>query len=148
MADLRVEEPWIGEPIHGGFGVIPLRRPYARFTAPGLTDARADTVDVAVGTFDDVQGSWDRLGPGTVAVQRIEAESRGYALGDTVDMTIGAETHPVEIVAIFDYAGQVSDSQSYYLDYGWVSSFQASPRDFTVAVTLAVPSKRRRQEPR
>ena len=36
LADLRVEEPWIGEPIHGGFGVIPLRRPYARFTAPGL----------------------------------------------------------------------------------------------------------------
>ena len=36
LADLRAEEPWIGDPIHGGFGVIPLRRPYARFTAPGL----------------------------------------------------------------------------------------------------------------
>lgn len=36
LDELRAEEPWIGEPIQGGFGVIPLRRPYARFTAPGL----------------------------------------------------------------------------------------------------------------
>lgn len=28
--------PWIGEPLFGGSGLIPLRRPYARFTAPGL----------------------------------------------------------------------------------------------------------------
>lgn len=33
---LREREPWIGEPIHAGAGVIPLRRPYARFTAPGV----------------------------------------------------------------------------------------------------------------
>jgi flavin-dependent dehydrogenase len=29
-------EPWIGEAISTGSGVIPLRRPYARITAPGL----------------------------------------------------------------------------------------------------------------
>src|SRR5690606_478690 len=28
--------PWLGEVHGGGTGVIPLRRPYARFTAPGL----------------------------------------------------------------------------------------------------------------
>lgn len=30
------EEPWIGEQISAGRGLIPLRRPYARLTAPGL----------------------------------------------------------------------------------------------------------------
>lgn len=33
---LRRVESWIGDPISGGSGVIPLRRPYPRFTAPGL----------------------------------------------------------------------------------------------------------------
>src|SRR5690606_1355578 len=96
-----------------------------------------DTVDVAVGSFDDVEGSWDRLGPASMAVQRIEADQRGYALGDVLDVEIGRETHPVEIVAIFDFAGDISDTQSYYLEYEWVRSLQGSPRDFTVAVTLA-----------
>lgn len=30
------DEPWIGGSVRTGTGVIPLRRPYARFTAPGL----------------------------------------------------------------------------------------------------------------
>lgn len=34
--DLRRRERWIGEPVHTGAGVIPLRRPYARVSAPGL----------------------------------------------------------------------------------------------------------------
>lgn len=33
---VRRSNPWIGEPRSGGSGVIPLRRPYSRFTAPGL----------------------------------------------------------------------------------------------------------------
>lgn len=36
MDDARKAEPWLGEVISGGTGVIPLRRPYARLTAPGL----------------------------------------------------------------------------------------------------------------
>src|SRR5690606_20700072 len=36
IRDLRRREPWIGDFEHGGSGVIPLRRPYARFTAPGV----------------------------------------------------------------------------------------------------------------
>ncbi len=36
LDELRAAEPWIGDAISGGYGVIPLRRPYARFTAPGL----------------------------------------------------------------------------------------------------------------
>lgn len=36
LAGLRATETWIGEPISGGSGVIPLRRPYPRSTAPGL----------------------------------------------------------------------------------------------------------------
>lgn len=33
---VRRSNAWIGEPGSGGSGVIPLRRPYSRFTAPGL----------------------------------------------------------------------------------------------------------------
>lgn len=36
VADLRRREPWIGAAIAGGSGIIPLRRPYARITAPGV----------------------------------------------------------------------------------------------------------------
>lgn len=36
VEDLLRTESWMGERISGGFGVIPLRRPYSRFTAPGL----------------------------------------------------------------------------------------------------------------
>ena len=33
---MRGRHRWIGEPIFGGAGLIPLRRPYSRFTAPGV----------------------------------------------------------------------------------------------------------------
>ena len=33
---MRAASPWIGEPIFGGQGAIPLRRPYDRLVAPGL----------------------------------------------------------------------------------------------------------------
>lgn len=36
LAAARADEPWIGESLSGGAGVIPLRRPYARISAPGL----------------------------------------------------------------------------------------------------------------
>jgi flavin-dependent dehydrogenase len=33
---VRALHPWIGEPVFGGGGLIPLRRTYHRFTAPGI----------------------------------------------------------------------------------------------------------------
>lgn len=33
---VRADHKWIGEPLHVGTGIIPLRRPFSRFTAPGL----------------------------------------------------------------------------------------------------------------
>ncbi|MEZ5374628.1 MAG: FAD-dependent oxidoreductase [Microthrixaceae bacterium] len=36
QASARADLPWLGEVLSGAFGVIPLRRPFARFTAPGL----------------------------------------------------------------------------------------------------------------
>lgn len=36
LAELREREAWIGPAITNGTGIIPLRRPFARFTAPGL----------------------------------------------------------------------------------------------------------------
>jgi len=73
LDQVRAREPWIGEPISGGFGVIPLRRPYARFTAPGL----ALVGDAACQVFP-AHGSG--IGVGLVA-GRILAE----AVGDAAD---------------------------------------------------------------
>jgi len=36
LAAVRAAHKWIGAPIHVGTGLIPLRRPFSRFTAPGL----------------------------------------------------------------------------------------------------------------
>jgi flavin-dependent dehydrogenase len=36
LAAARADLPWLGEPTASGSGLIPLRRPYARCTAPGL----------------------------------------------------------------------------------------------------------------
>ncbi|MCB0978076.1 MAG: NAD(P)/FAD-dependent oxidoreductase [Acidimicrobiales bacterium] len=36
LTEVRRLHPWIGERLHGGAGLIPLRRPFSRFTAPGL----------------------------------------------------------------------------------------------------------------
>ncbi|MBN2498436.1 MAG: FAD-dependent oxidoreductase [Deltaproteobacteria bacterium] len=36
LAALEGENPWIGQTISGGAGLIPIRRPYARLSAPGL----------------------------------------------------------------------------------------------------------------
>lgn len=36
LAEVRRLHPWIGEQRHGGAGIIPLRRPFTRATAPGL----------------------------------------------------------------------------------------------------------------
>jgi flavin-dependent dehydrogenase len=36
IEELQRAHPWIGERVFGGAGALPLRRPYARLTAPGL----------------------------------------------------------------------------------------------------------------
>ncbi|MEZ5239565.1 MAG: hypothetical protein R2716_11710 [Microthrixaceae bacterium] len=36
LEELRRDEPWIGDPVEVGTGVIPLRRTYARITSPGI----------------------------------------------------------------------------------------------------------------
>lgn len=92
-----------------------------------------ETVDLAI-AFEDVEGAFDDLGPGTVAVQRIEADKLGLELGDTVELTIDGEPRPVDVVAIFDLAGEVSDSASYYIFYDDIRQIQGRPRDSTVMV--------------
>lgn len=92
-----------------------------------------ETVELAI-AFDSVEGSFQDLGSGALAVQRIEADKLELELGDTVDLTIDDEPYPVEVVAIFDLGGEVSDSASYYLAYDVVAGLQAAPRDFAVAV--------------
>jgi len=36
LADLVHANPWIGRPLFGGSGAVPLRRPYDRLAVPGL----------------------------------------------------------------------------------------------------------------
>jgi hypothetical protein len=90
-----------------------------------LVGVEPETVELAI-AFDSVEGSFEDLGPGGLAVQRIEADQLGLSLGDTVDLEINDEPYPVEVVAIFDLGGEVSDSASYYLEYGAVAELQAS----------------------
>lgn len=94
-----------------------------------------ETVELAI-AFDQVDGSFADLGSGTVAIQRVEADSRGIALGDIVDLTIDDMPHPVEVVAIFDFSGGVADSTSYYLAYDTVRDLQEAPRDISLAIGL------------
>jgi putative ABC transport system permease protein len=98
-----------------------------------LVGVEPETVELAI-AFDSVEGSFEDLGPGGLAVQRIEADKLGLSLGDTVDLQINDEPYPVEVVAIFDLGGEVSDSASYYLEYGAVAELQPQPLDFAVAI--------------
>jgi flavin-dependent dehydrogenase len=72
LGELRRREPWIGEEISGGSGVIPLRRPYARFTAPGL----AMVGDAACQVFP-AHGSG--IGIGLIAGRMLADAVRGAA---------------------------------------------------------------------
>lgn len=93
------------------------------------------TVELAV-AFDEVEGSLADLGPGKLAVQRVEADSKGLELGDTLALTVGGQSLPFEIVAIFTLGGGVADSASYYLFYDQVQELQDSARDISLAVGL------------
>lgn len=93
------------------------------------------TVDLVL-AFDDVTGSFADLGPGKVAVQQVEADLRGYALGDTIEITILGEPRDYEIVAFFTFAGGANDSQSYYLDYDALKDTVPGLRDNSVSIRL------------
>ena len=95
-----------------------------------------ETVELAI-AFDQVEGSFADLVPNTLAIQRIEADSQGIALGDTLDLAIDGASYPVEVVAIFDFSGEVSDSSSYYLAYQAIREMQDAPRDISLAIGLA-----------
>ncbi|MEI2639592.1 MAG: NAD(P)/FAD-dependent oxidoreductase [Microthrixaceae bacterium] len=75
LSELRSTETWIGEPIHGGSGVIPLRRPYPRFTAPGLALVGDSSCHVY-----PAHGSG--IGLGLIA---------GRILADTITLPVGSE---------------------------------------------------------
>jgi putative ABC transport system permease protein len=73
----------------------------------------------------------------SIAVQKIEAENRDWSIGDTIDVGVNAVSSPRQIVAIFEYAGGVSDSQSFYLAYDEVIALRNPPVDVIVAVDVA-----------
>ncbi len=84
MDDARRAEPWLGEVISGGTGVIPLRRPYARLTAPGL----ALVGDAASQVFP-VHGSGIGLGliAGRMLADAVAAEAaRGGDIGSATTL--------------------------------------------------------------
>lgn len=79
LEDTRRAEPWLGASISGGSGVIPLRRPYARFTAPGL----ALVGDAAAQVFP-AHGSGIGVGliAGTLLAEAVTAPDGSADLGD------------------------------------------------------------------
>lgn len=94
-----------------------------------------ETVALAF-AFENVDGSFSALGPGAFAVQRVEADRRGWEVGDEVVIGLADQDQPMELVAVFDLQGGVSDTQSFYLDYSEVRSLQNPPRDISLAVGL------------
>jgi hypothetical protein len=78
MAATRSDEPWLGDDLCAGSGVIPLRRPYARFTAPGL----ALVGDAACQVFP-AHGSGIGIGliAGTMLAEAVE-RANGGDVGD------------------------------------------------------------------
>ena len=93
------------------------------------------TIEVSF-AYENIEGSLDELGPNTFAVQAVEAEARGWSLGETIELMIDSQPYPAVLVAIFDYVGDLSDSQSYYLGYDEVARLQDRPLDGTLSVLL------------
>lgn len=94
---------------------------------------QGDSAELAT-VFESIDGDLSELGPDSIAVQKIEADGNAWAVGDTVSIEIDDVTEEREVVAIFQYAGGVSDSQSYYLAYEDVIARQDVPRDVIIAV--------------
>lgn len=86
--------------------------------------------------YEAVDGTFSELGPNTVALQRVEADKLDVELGDELELEIGAEPYPATVVAIFDYEGEVSDTQSYYLAYEEVRRLQERPLDGSLSVAI------------
>ncbi|MPZ54261.1 MAG: FtsX-like permease family protein, partial [Acidimicrobiia bacterium] len=95
-----------------------------------------ETVETGL-SFESIDGSLADLGEGDIAVQRVEAESKGLEIGDRVPLTVADVPYPGNVVAIFEYAGGISDSQSYFLGYDVVAAHSQEPTDLNVSVGFA-----------
>ena len=113
QASARADLPWLGDVLSGAFGVIPLRRPFARFTAPGL----ALVGDAACQVFP-AHGSG--IGLGLIA---------GTLLADTV---AGADDCGDESV-VWDYQYQYQHSYG-----GTLAAFESLRRMTTELGTSGV----------
>ncbi len=101
-----------------------------------LVGAEPETIELVV-AFEDVEGSFDDLVGDTVAVQRIEAEASGLALGDTVPITVEGEVVDYEVAAIWDLAGEASDGQSFYTNYEALAARVPDLNDSQLIVAVA-----------
>ena len=113
---------------------------YLTIGVPGEAEVLAvgvepETIELTF-NFENVDGTFNDLGRNTVAIQLIEAESNGWSLGDTIQLTVDGDPYPAEIVAIFDFIGDISDSQSFYLAYEEIVRVQSRPLDGSLAVSL------------
>ncbi len=94
-----------------------------------------ETVELAI-AFEDVEGAWaDVVGDG-VAVQRIAADNEGLALGDTVEFEFASGVEDFTVTAIFDLQGNVSDSQSYYVNYHRIRELDPTTPDYSLMVRV------------
>src|SRR5690606_9047871 len=87
--------------------------------------------------LDAAEGSFDDLGPGTVAVARAQAERDGVSLGDELDVAFpyGGDTK-VRVAAVYD--GALTRNGEYLFSHdGWDPFVPASSRvDARVLVRL------------
>lgn len=86
--------------------------------------------------IESVDGSFDDLGPGTVAVDVPTSEQRGLDLGDSVSLSVDSTPTAYEVVAIADFGTDLSDGQSYYLHIDTVADLDPGSGDAQVVVVL------------
>jgi putative ABC transport system permease protein len=113
---------------------------YLSISLPGGGDTLAlgvepETIELNF-KYEEVEGSLSALGPNSLAVQRVEADALGLSLDEEIVLEIGSEPYPARVVAIFDYEGEVSDTQSYYLAYDEVRRLQDRPLDGALSVAI------------
>jgi putative ABC transport system permease protein len=94
--------------VPGVASAVGTRFGFAQLGDEGLIVLAADPAAIQQAIkFDVVAGTFDDLGAGKVGITKAYAEENGLQVGSTIDPAFqGTGAQPVEIVAVYDFAGQ------------------------------------------
>lgn len=86
--------------------------------------------------FAVLEGSLDDMIGDGIAVQQIEVEAQGFALGDDIPITIDGTLYTFELAVIFELLGDTPDDQSYYANVERLMEIDPELGTNTVAIVL------------